>query len=59
MSLTGTTFVDLTARGGTRSERGAAIAAYVRTHPGMERFHLSYSETPGFQTATYARYRKV
>lgn len=54
-----TNIVDIEARGGTRRERGATIAAYVRMHPGMERVHIHYSETYGFQSATYARYRKV
>lgn len=55
-----TNLVDVAARGGTRRERGAIIGAYVRKLSG--RFVLvsiSYSETYGFQTATYARYRKV
>jgi hypothetical protein len=57
--VVGTDIVDVTARGGSRRQRGSAIAAYVRTHPQLERVHISYSETYGFQTATYARYRKV
>lgn len=60
LEVTDTNMVDVTARGGTRRERGAIIGAYVRKLSG--RFVLvsiSYSETYGFQTATYARYRKI
>lgn len=51
------TFVDVEAIGGTRRQRAAGIAASMRGR-GFERFSVSYSETYGFQTATYARYRK-
>ena len=51
----GTNLVELVARGGTRRERGAAIAAYVRGK-GWRRVESHYSETYGFQTGTYARY---
>lgn len=50
-------FLDLEAVGGTRRQRGAVIAAYIRKHRGLTLVHVSYSETYGFQTATYARYR--
>ena len=50
-----TRFVDVAAYGGTRRQRGAAIAAATRGK-GWRRFHVSYSETYGFGTATYARY---
>ncbi|MEU7814110.1 hypothetical protein [Pseudonocardia sp. NPDC049154] len=50
-------FVDVEAVGGTRRQRAAGIAARMRGK-GFERFAVSYSETPGFQTATSARYRK-
>lgn len=58
------TMVDIEARGGTRRERGAAIAAVARRpwrHPArrLELIHISYSETHGFLEATYARYRVV
>ena len=54
----GVTVVYITARGGTRRQRGAAIAAEVRKHPGELSLtqKMTYSETYGFQTATYARY---
>jgi hypothetical protein len=49
--------VHITAYGGTRRERGAAIAAAVRNYgKTLRRYHISYSETYGFQSATYARY---
>jgi len=45
-----TRMMEVRATGGTRGERGAAIAAYVRKHPKrLERYHISYSET-------YAKY---
>lgn len=53
--------VDIEARGGTRRERGAAIAAAARRDPAarLELVHMSYSETPGFLEASYARYKVV
>lgn len=51
--------VDVTATGGNRRQRGAAIGSYVRSHPSLTLYHVSYSETYGFQSATYARYQKV
>ena len=48
----------MTARGGTRRERGAALAAQVRKHVGLTLMWINYSETYGFDTATYARYSK-
>lgn len=49
------------ARGGTRRERGSAIAAAVRgmRSEGWALRSVHYSETYGFQSATYARYRRV
>jgi hypothetical protein len=53
-----TVFVDIIARGGTRRQRGTAIAARARKHPGpLVRIHTTYSETHGFQSATYVKYR--
>ena len=49
--------VDIEARGGTRRERGAAIAAAHRELGHLELVHRSYSEGHGFLEATYARYR--
>lgn len=46
------------ARGGTRRERGSAIGAALRGQ-GWALRSISYSETYGFQSATYARYRRV
>jgi hypothetical protein len=49
----------VTARGGSRRERGSSIGAAVRGK-GWALVDVSYSETYGFQSATYARYmRKV
>jgi hypothetical protein len=45
----------VTARGGTRRERGSSIGAAVRGK-GWLLVGVSYSETYGFQSATYARY---
>lgn len=50
--------VEVTAYGGTRRERGSAIGAFVRG-TGWTLVSKSYSETYGFQSATYARYRSV
>ena len=51
--------IEVRAYGGTRRQRGAAIGAVVRGM-GLTRVSVSYSETYGFQSATYARYmRKV
>lgn len=47
------------ARGGNRRQRGAVIGAHMRSvHPEMRKHHISYSETPDFQTATYIRYQR-
>jgi hypothetical protein len=55
--IRGTKMIEITAKGGTRRERGSAIAAYVRNRSEtFERYHISYSETYGFLSATYARY---
>jgi hypothetical protein len=52
--------VYINAFGGTRRQRGAAIAAYLRSRSDIgEKLFISYSEAYGFNTATYARYRKV
>ena len=53
--------VDIEARGGTRRERGAAIAAAARRDPAarLELVSMSYSETYGFLPASFARYRVV
>jgi hypothetical protein len=51
------TIVDIDARGGTRRERGAAIAAAARNYgKPLKRVRISYSETYGFLPASYARY---
>lgn len=49
------------ARGGTRRERGSSVGAAVRgmRRDGWSLRSVSYSETYGFQSATYARYGKV
>lgn len=48
------------ATGGTRRERGSTIGALIRSDKrgGWVRFHLSYSETNGFLSCTYAMYRR-
>lgn len=46
----------VSARGGTRRERGAVIGAWVRKNPGVLLVATSYSETYGFLTCTYMRY---
>lgn len=51
--------VKITARGGTRRQRGAAIGAVVRGRRDLELAHVSYSETHGFQSATYATYERI
>lgn len=57
VAQSGTRLVEITARGGTRRERGAEIGAAVRKHPKrLERFSVTYSETYGFLSATYAKY---
>lgn len=56
----GKALVHITARGGDRRQRGASIAAAVRNYgKTLRRYHISYSETYGFQTATYTRYEIV
>jgi hypothetical protein len=58
--IRGTRMTEVVAKGGTRRERGAAIAAYVRQYPQrLDRYHISYSETYGFLSATYTRYTIV
>lgn len=57
VAQSGNRLVEITARGGTRRERGAEIAAAVRKFPKrLERFSVTYSETYGFLSATYAKY---
>ena len=51
------TRVVVTARGGTRRERGSRVGAVVRGR-GLKLSHVNYSETYGFQSATYATYSK-
>lgn len=54
----GVDFVDVRATGGTRRERGSATGALIRKLPGQwVRYHTSYSETYGFLSATYTKYR--
>lgn len=43
------------ARGGSRRERGSAVGAALRGQ-GWTLQSISYSESYGFQSATYARY---
>lgn len=45
----------ISARGGTRRERGSAIGA-ARRGVRAELVSITYSETYGFQSATYATY---
>jgi hypothetical protein len=45
------------ARGGTRRERGSAVGAALRGQ-GWTLRSVHYSETYGFQSATYARYNR-
>lgn len=51
--------VKVTARGGTRRQRGSAIGAAVRGRRDLVLLCCTYSETYGFQSATYARYRRT
>lgn len=51
--------VDVSARGGSRQQRGSTLAAWARKHPEFRRVSVSYSETFGFQTCTYVRYERV
>jgi|SRR6185503_12664767 len=54
----GVRFIEVRAVGGTRRERGSATGAFVRKLPGKwVKYHTTYSETHGFQTATYTKYR--
>jgi len=55
---TGTYGLKVTARGGTRRQRGAAIGAAVRGK-GWTLTSVHYSESYGFQSATYATYRRT
>jgi len=51
------TVVDIEATGGSRRERGAAIAAAARAYgKPLTKVRVSYSETYGFNTGSYARY---
>lgn len=50
--------IEVRAYGGTRRERGSAIGAAVRGR-GLLLTSVHYSETYGFLSATYARYRRV
>jgi len=50
--------VEVRAYGGTRRERGSAIGAVARGK-GWTLTSIHYSESYGFQSATYARYRRV
>lgn len=50
--------VEVRAYGGTRRERGSAIGAAVRGR-GLLLSHVRYSESPGWQSCTYAYYRRV
>lgn len=51
-------YLKVTATGGTRRERGSATGALVRSLPGKwVKYHTSYSETYGFLSATYTKYR--
>jgi hypothetical protein len=53
-----TRYMRVKATGGSRRERGSKIGALIRSAPGKwERYHISYSETDGFLSATYANYR--
>ena len=45
------------ARGGTRRERGSAVGAALRGQGWVLR-SISYSESYGWQSATYARYSR-
>lgn len=55
----GSRFVSVRATGGNRRERGSATGAFIRSQPGKwVRFHTSYSETHGFLSATFTKYRQ-
>lgn len=43
-------------RGGSRRSRGARLSNWARKHPEARLHARVYSETYGFQTATYASY---
>lgn len=49
-------WIEIIAEGGTRRQRGSAIAAVSRTLVDVTLYHLSRSETYGFQSQTIARY---
>jgi hypothetical protein len=51
------TTIEVRAYGGTRRERGSSIGAAVRGR-GLVLSHVRYSESYGFQSATYAFYRR-
>lgn len=53
----GDIIVDVTAYAGTRRQRAAALGQWKKNHPGYVLVRTSYSETHGFESATYARYR--
>lgn len=42
--------------GGSRRQRGVALASFARRHPGGRWYQKEYSETYGFLSATYACY---
>jgi hypothetical protein len=53
--------VKVVAYGGTRRERGATIAAWVRHNGGSGRLRLvsiRHDEAYGFQSGTFARYER-
>lgn len=57
-NIDGVAFVEVRSTGGTRRERGSATGAFIRSQPGKwVRYHTSYSETHGFLSATYTKYR--
>ena len=49
--------IKVTARGGSRRQRGAATGAAVRGRA-VTLYFRTYSESYGFQSATYSTYRK-
>lgn len=56
--LNGSRYVSVRAVGGTRRERGSATGAFIRSLPGKwVNYHTSYSETDGFLTCTYTKYK--
>lgn len=53
---TGPDWALVTARGGSRRERGARIAAWKRGNPDASLVRIERSETYDFGHATYAQY---